>query len=257
MNIAICLSGQNRPKQFNYDFINQFVGYKNIDVFCHLWSDDINNEVVEKLKPKKYIFESQKNFDEESLMISKPFLKIKFKTRFISDVLDWDWNVGTEKIISNRVFFGKYCEITRDQNLMLKNIFNFFKATYSMYYSIHRCNEIKNLYERINNIKYDLVIRARLDSHIQNIIDVSKLDKNYLYTTHSTKCISDLLAISNKENMDAYCSTYFNLLTILKDIYENKNINYFCNESFLYQSLINQNVVTKILENNTCNVIRT
>lgn len=249
MNVAICFSGQNRSDKINYNFLDNIKNYDNLDIFVHLWSDTINEKLIENFKPKKYVFESQKNFEEESLMFCKPFYKNKVKMRFVSNVTNWEWIVSSNKTVSKRILFGKECKTTENQNIVSKNILDFGRTAHSMFYSIYYCNELKNLYERTNKIKYDLVIRARPDSFLQTPLDLNEIDVNYLYTMRSSRYINDIFAIASKENMDAYCSTYLNLTTLLFDFYNNQRDSYLCMESLLHQSLLNQNVDRKLIDN--------
>jgi hypothetical protein len=252
MNVALCLSGQNRSEYFNYDFLNYIKNYERLDVFCHFWSDKINNEFLEKFKPKKFTFEASKKFEDESLFFCRPFMKIDdaFK-KFNSDLVDWNWEISQKKKISHRILFGKNHDLTQDINKILFNIHKFSVDIHSMYYSIYYSNVLKNLYEAENKIKYDVIIRARPDIFLETEIDLSKINLLYLNTPKTTRYINDMFAISNKENMDIYCSTFLHLKNILYQIYKNDSIDYLTNETFLYQNLISQNVKINVLDNTT------
>jgi len=260
MNIAVCISGQNRKNQSNYDFLNAFKNYDNIDVFLHMWSNEINRDVLEKFKPKKYLFESQLDFRNNAYIFVRPLLKffglkdnIKY---FNSNFIDWEWKICDKKEISKRILFGKNPKEILNFQEICENILSYGNTAYSMYYSLYYCNEMKNIYERQNKIKYDLVIRIRPDIIIQPEIDISKLTDNCIYTSEWSRYINDTFAISNKKNMDAYCCTYLHLKNILLDVYNNDEINYLCAESILFQSLKNQNICIKHIEKCICKVLK-
>lgn len=261
MNIAICISGQNRKDKINYNFLDNFKKYGNVDVFLHMWSNEINHDILEKFKPKRYLFESQIDFRSNAYLFIRPLLKhFKLKDNikyFNTDFVDWEWKITEQKKISNRILFGKNPKkSTFSHNDILENIFAFGNTTYSMFYSINYCNELKNFYERQNNVNYDLVIRIRPDIIFESDIDVSKLIDDCVYTTNWPRHINDTFAIANKKNMDAYCCTYLHLKNILFDVYNNNEINYLCAESILYQSLKKQNIEVKIIENSSIKLFK-
>jgi len=85
----------------------------------------------------------------------------------------------------------------------------------SMYYDIYSCNKLKKQYEKINNIKYDCVIRLRPDGILNNKIkesDFNNLDKVYVNKCGTPNTwVDDTFAFSSSENMDLYSNTYLYL----------------------------------------------
>lgn len=57
MRKCIVLSGQYRTFDHTWENIKQFIDLNKLDVYCHLWSTDVNevNNLVDRLKPKKYL----------------------------------------------------------------------------------------------------------------------------------------------------------------------------------------------------------
>ena len=51
------MSGQYRTFDQTWENIKRFIDINNADVYCHLWSTDVNevNNLVDRLKPKKYL----------------------------------------------------------------------------------------------------------------------------------------------------------------------------------------------------------
>lgn len=91
----------------------------------------------------------------------------------------------------------------------------------SMLYSMNQSIMLMNNYEKINNIKYDIVIKYRPD-----ILSVQKVDiTNYAYTdnvvytpniaTYYTNGMNDQMAIGNGEVMKSYMSIYTKIIQYL------------------------------------------
>ena len=84
----------------------------------------------------------------------------------------------------------------------------------SMAYSLYACNQLKSKYEKMNNMKFDKVVRMRFDSDIINEIHLDKL-KKYPLTLEKNigdwGGLSDQFAIGDSESMDHYCNIYYNL----------------------------------------------
>jgi hypothetical protein len=79
-----------------------------------------------------------------------------------------------------------------------------------MWYGIIRTNMLKQKYESDNNMKYDVVIRARFDTEILHKVELN-LPNNELYIPRGWNHrggINDLFAYGDSESMDYYASTY-------------------------------------------------
>jgi len=155
---------------------------------------------------------------------------------------------------------------TDNQNWSICNVDILKNHQYPMYYKIYDCNELKKEYELLNNFKYDLVIRSRLDLKFgdkhesvsiepyltimdkDEIKDVINNDVLYLrkdpYKFANRKIdnwIWDQFAFSNSGIMDIYCSTYLNIHNIVNSGAEYAHLA----EKLLYYNLENNNVKTK------------
>lgn len=66
MKTCVILSGQYRTFSQTWLNIKRFIDLNEADVFCHLWSTDERemNSVLDKLNPKEYLFENNKNHIE-------------------------------------------------------------------------------------------------------------------------------------------------------------------------------------------------
>lgn len=90
-----------------------------------------------------------------------------------------------------------------------------------MYYKIYKCNELKKEQEKINNKKYDIVIRIRPDGILNKKITFEDNYLNNIYVTigENNTWISDTFAHSSSNNMDYYSNTYCHL----DEFYEKEN----------------------------------
>lgn len=261
MKVAVCLFGNigchscatTRTKNMilqdkTNDIINEYgnidpkYGYINLknkifdkydtDIFIHSWAHKHKNYINELYNPKKYIYEEQKIFDID---INK--YGINQQEKNINN-----WNItDTAKYAYKRIFdtFNDYDYFIKECKLQI------FRSS-SRWYSTMKVLELKDLYEKENNIIYDWVILCRFDntkdvcinsynklSNLNlNTIDNNKIyvenrinrpDKNYAY--------NDLLFLTNSINSNIYRTLFENRHNYtIHPIYSNrehleKNIN--------------------------------
>ncbi len=89
-------------------------------------------------------------------------------------------------------------------------------STYAQLYAIHKCNEIKSIYEEENNMKFDWVIRSRYDFAINVRIPFEELDNNKLYIPNCRQTPgrdfgNDQFAFSSSENMNKYAEAFIRI----------------------------------------------
>jgi hypothetical protein len=203
MRVALCISGQPRKAFETYPFIYEnIIKPNNADVFIHMHYDKnnlycekshINNgtcyfepetdkKVIELYKPVNYLIESPRNFQNPNINVA-------------------------EKRINN---FIKMCN-NNDKESIKKHM---LKQMISMYYSIYKCNELKELYANENNFVYDYVIRLRFDFMPLNPIFCSYLNKDYIYYLEigqTDNLISDWINIGSNLTMNVYSSLFLNI----------------------------------------------
>jgi hypothetical protein len=84
----------------------------------------------------------------------------------------------------------------------------------SMYYSIYKANELKEVYANESGFVYDYVIRIRFDLMPLEPIICHKLDPlyiHYLELNQPDELISDWINISSNAVMNIYSSLYLNI----------------------------------------------
>ena len=176
MRIALCISGQPRfiKEAFPYIKKNIIDCNESIDVFMHCWFDE--NEVGKRFSNTSDTTREQGNGVIESDTIT--LLKKLYKPINIHFEAQVDF--------TNRI--KPEYTATRDKT----NPF----ATFSMWESIKRCNDLKSKYETENNFVYDAVIRCRYDLKIESPVVIVGLADQTLYTSYHnprTDIVEDIL----------------------------------------------------------------
>lgn len=88
------------------------------------------------------------------------------------------------------------------------------KQTTSMYYSIFKCNELKEVYANEHGIHYDYVIRIRFDVVPKQPLVCATYDPNFIYYQEMGQpdnLISDWINFGSNRIMNVYSSLYFTM----------------------------------------------
>jgi hypothetical protein len=89
-----------------------------------------------------------------------------------------------------------------------------FKQLLSMYYSIYKVNEIKELYMLESNIYYDYVFRLRFDVTPRDVIRAQDYEPNFIYYLdigQPDNLISDWLNFGSNAIMNIYASVFLSM----------------------------------------------
>lgn len=186
MKIALCLSGQPRfiKEAFPYIKENIIDCNPNVDVFIHCWFD-------EKEAGKKFSNTSDTTREEGNglLDINTPqLLRQLYKPKAFEIEPQEDFTPRVKEAYTK----------ARDKT----NPF----ATFSMWESIRRCNNLKKAYEENNHFTYDAVIKGRFDLKITTPIKImDAVDLNNLHTSgynDDHTIVEDILFYSASKTMD-------------------------------------------------------
>jgi hypothetical protein len=205
MRIALCLSGQPRKAlETFHNIYENIVKPNNADVFIHMNYDkdalyiekqhmdngmcvlesDIDKKIIELYKPKRYLIEPPRNFQKPHFNVPEKRIQ------------------GIQKMNSHKNWTA---EDARK---------HFVKQMTSMYYSIYKSNELKEIYANDYGITYDYVIRLRFDCLPEMPLDCSQLDNRYIHYMElgqSDNLISDWLNIGSNTVMNIYSSLYLQM----------------------------------------------
>jgi hypothetical protein len=203
--VALCISGQPRRALETFHYINEnIIKPNNADVFIHMHYDadnlyvekahadngncflqrGIDKHIIEAYCPKRYLIESPRNFQ-------KPNIKI------------------TETRLSNIKQMNRHKTWTAEEHRA-----HIVKQLTSMYYSIYKSNELKEVYANETVIVYDYVIRIRFDILPLLPILCKDLDPNYIHYLdigQPDELISDWLNIGSNDIMNIFSSLYLNM----------------------------------------------
>ncbi len=168
--VAVCISGQLRLFKKTYQSIyDNLILPNNADVFIHSWFDkdnltidsrdsqriyaelnsDDDGNVIELYKPKKYLIEKPKKFTNKNIQIPDAYIN-----SIVSMMKEEDKNDFNQ--VFNKCIY----------------------PTYSMFYSIYKCNELKELFALENDITYDYVVRLRFDILFPNPVQLCDFNVN-------------------------------------------------------------------------------
>jgi hypothetical protein len=119
-----------------------------------------------------------------------------------------------------------------------------------MFYKIYKSNELKKEHERVNNFKYDIVIRYRSNLLINGNVDLN-INANTLYNKRENDGnLDDIFAYGDSETMDKYSNLYLNLSSILNKYKR------FGPEEILYDWVINESQIPRKDTQFTIDIIR-
>jgi hypothetical protein len=231
MKIALCFSGQCKSFLKSYQlYCDNIINNPNyeVDIFIHTWTPtdklnsdniyktnytDVPNNILEQLtnmyKPKGIIVEEQKIFKNKTI----------------------DYMPVLKKYVSHAIPIGGPGKL---------------HTSYSMFYSIMKANELKQLYSLKNDIQYDVTIRARFDICPTVKINFENYDLN-TFNAHNAvndeSQICDWFNFANDDIMNIFSSS-FNYI----NHYRNDKEQLYPNEKIIYTLLNNFNI--KIIKNN-------
>jgi hypothetical protein len=242
MKIALCLSGQPRNAiQTSNRIKTSIIDNNDVDVFLHAWYDptdlsfhkrcpghwnkaadiDIDKQLVDIYKPKAYIFEKPKYWENNKIKVSVENIKRCF-----------DYGLQDPEGINK---FEKY----------IVNI------CHSQWYSNSRVNFLKEEYSINNNIKYDCVIKLRYDvsPSIKLQLNNKLLGENILYYQNLNQplnMVSDWFAMGSNSVMNVWSSMYFYIEPLYYQVIQEENI--WCNELLVRNHLKNNKIKTEAID---------
>ena len=205
MKVALCFSGQPRNALQTYDYFKKnIIDANNADVFIHMNYDndnlyiekshsnngnclldkDLDKKIIDLYKPKRYLIEAPKNFNKQNIQIDEKRLE---RSKKMNAHMNWS-NEDHEKYI--------------------------LKQLTSHLYSVHKCNELKELYANENGFFYDYVIFVRFDLFLYQPIICNNLDPDFIYyieMSQPDEMISDWLNIGSNAIMNIYSSRYLTI----------------------------------------------
>ena len=188
-------TGIDLPFQcLNQNLLSKF----DTDVFIHTWSHEKQDKINNLYKPKKGIFEKQINF---SVDLAEFGIKGNDHTKWnISE----DAKKGYKILIDDRPSWDHFIKEMNREAYRVQ----------SRWYSTKKVVELKSLYEKENNFKYDYVIVARFDCLFLRPFVFQNLPKNGFFASARqnrvdiNEALFDFYFMSNSETMDKFATLY-------------------------------------------------
>ena len=200
MKVAVCLFGQPRNAVASYSYIyNNIILPNNADVFIHMHYDPDNlcieksharecrlepgldRRLIDLYHPVKYLVEPPRHFHNKHIILDEKRLQRSFDMNS-----DKPWTK----------------EEHSDHTL---------RQITSMFYSIYKSNELKELYALENGITYDYVIRLRFDLKVHEPIICANYEPHKLYYIEigqPDQMICDWLNFGSNAIMNVVASTF-------------------------------------------------
>jgi hypothetical protein len=203
--VALCISGQPRNALKSFPFIKQnIIDPNQADVFIHMHYDPENlymekshadngncllqpgldQELIRLYQPKRVLVEKPRNFQ-------KPLFQIPSKRL-----------ESFKKMNSHRIWTDE------------EHIAYTVKNMTSMYYSIYKANELKEVYANEEGFVYDYVIRIRFDFFPYQPLLMTNYNPNFIYYLElgqPDQLISDWCNFGSNMIMNVYASLYLHM----------------------------------------------
>ena len=205
MKVALCISGQPRNALESFHNIKQnIIDPNQADVFIHMHYDP-ENLYMEKSHADKGNCQLQSGLDTEIIKLYQPKSVLVEKPR--------NFQKPQIQIAPNRLMRSKKMNVHKnwtDEEHVAYTI----KNMTSMYYSIYKANELKEIYANEQGFVYDYVIRIRFDLFLSEPIVVSNYNPHfisYLEIGQPDHLISDWLNFGSNAIMNVYASLYLQM----------------------------------------------
>jgi FkbM family methyltransferase len=108
-------------------------------------------------------------------------------------------------------FEEKWDTITKDEIHKLEKNSNLVSCI-SMWYKTMKVNRIRNDYQKLMGIQYDVVIKTRPDIKLEEPLELSQFNQNTLYVPYGWDWfygINDLMAWGDESIMNSYCNLFY------------------------------------------------
>jgi hypothetical protein len=203
--VALCISGQPRNALYSFPYIKQNIIEPNqADVFIHMHYDP-ENLYMEKSHADKGICLLQPGLDQQLIQLYQPKSVLVEKPRNFQKPL---FQIPSKRLESFKKINSH--RIWTDEEHIAYTV----KNMTSMYYSIYKANELKEIYANEQGIVYDYVIRIRFDFFPYEPLLVTKYQPNfihYLEMGQPDELISDWCNFGSNAIMNIYASLYLHM----------------------------------------------
>jgi len=232
MRLALCFSGHPRTFEKSFSYIkNQFINKYNCDIFISTYNvnETISKKIIDLYNPKKINFNEEREVSKKNdiyinnldLVKTLNFVDIRFEDNIKFNKIEKDINSGNYTIENFFEINGHNIINKKFENEKLTN--NFLGQFFGMYDVSKLCLE----YIGSNDVKYDYILRLRLDCFIEHDFEIEALEENQILINHiqnynhSIK-LHDHFFMARQETYFKIANIYNNLENIIEFI-NNKN----------------------------------
>jgi hypothetical protein len=222
VKLALCFSGDTRTynkcfESIKHNLLDKF----DCDVFISTYqtSDEIKDDIVNRYKPKKYIFHDKNNITENVTTYVNKLEDIKT----ISISMFENKNVDDFKFTNNfEDYFFNYNEYETKFKYM-----KLYVNTLCQFFGIYDVSKLCKEYMLEYKIHYDYILRIRLDDYFQSNFILNELEENeilvnYIFNYSNSIKLHDHFFMSKPETFFKIASLYNNIHNIIETINNNK-----------------------------------
>ena len=194
-----------------------------------------------------------RSFDENINNIKKNIIQDNDCDIYIHITKD----IENDKYMNKKISIEKINEILKPKLLFQSNNLNMnndnnINNILNQNYKIYILNEKRKVMEKIEKIKYDIVIKIRPDILLSTKLDYN-IDRNYIYIPKDSKIdktklynnndpyICDIIAYGSPDIMNMYCNLYLEIDNLIKEYG-------LINETILYYYLITNKINYKLID---------
>lgn len=185
--IALCISGQPRSFEEAYPYIKKNIidQHAHIDVFLHCWYNP--SETGQRFT------HTSETVREEGINLIPARVPERLQELYAPKAM----RIEPQEDFTQQI---------RDEYRRSKDKTNPF-ATFSMWTSIQRCNNLKRTYEEAHGFIYDLVIKCRYDVCLTVPLQLLVQDEAALHTSYATEnMVEDIIFCAPSIVMDTVCN---------------------------------------------------
>lgn len=203
LKTAVCISGAlSHIENYENHFKHIIEPYK-ADVFIDSWIPYAKHSMKVGLRAQMSDDEKRVTtvFPEEVVADINAYAEA-YRPKLINleffDAMPLTHQVRSTLPPSAKTYNGRESAGTKKENVMF------------MYYKIWKVNELRKLYERINKIRYDIVIRLRFDTTFESF-PVIEPARKVIYVPDRGDYeggLNDQCALGDAQAMDIYCELY-------------------------------------------------
>jgi len=198
LKVAVLIQGEPRfCREFDF-FLENLVGYDQVDWFFYLWKTSSPFQTVQGTDGHVLVADPWQNIDL-NWAIGKLQSNLP-ENHYVAGIELADQHTLPIPIIKRKIGYGV-------------NVANVWK----MWHSQHRVNQMRLAYEKENDVSYDVVIRTRPDVALLDTVDARVVNehlvkksnmviipKNKLVGETVERVTCDLMGISNPQSMTTY-----------------------------------------------------